>query len=109
MLRPISSPRFGSAYFKSCRIILDLTPSSSTQDAQRNAERLSRQKLKLGPVWAYGHSYGPSLKTAASPMTASADDGPFKWHFGRAGLQPRFGVRQLAAAFSGRDLLALPH
>ena len=31
----------------------------------------------LGPVWAYGHSYGPSLKTASSPMTASADDGPF--------------------------------
>ena len=62
---------------KSCRLILDLTPSPSTQDARRNAERLSRRKLKLGPVGAYGHRYGPSLETAASPMTDSLDDGPF--------------------------------
>ena len=77
MLKPISSSRFGSAYFKSCRLILDLAPSPSAQDARRNAERLARQKLKLGPVWAYGHRYGPSLKTTASPMKASVDDGPF--------------------------------
>lgn len=76
MLKPISSSRFHSAHFKSCRLILELTPSTSTQDARRNAERLSRQKLKLRPVWAYGHKYGPSLKTAASPMTASVADGP---------------------------------
>jgi hypothetical protein len=77
MLRPISSARFHSAHFESCQLILELAPPSSTQDARRNAERLSRQKLKSGPVCAYGHRYGPSLKTAASPMTASADDGPF--------------------------------
>jgi len=77
MLRPISSSRFGSAYFKSCRLILDLALSPPAQDTRSCAERLSRQKLKLGPVWAYGHSYGPRLKAAASPMTASLDHGPF--------------------------------
>jgi hypothetical protein len=77
MLKPISSPLFHSAYFKACRLILDLTPSPSTQDARRNAERLSCQKLKLGSVGAYGHRYGPSLETAASPMTDSIADGPF--------------------------------
>jgi hypothetical protein len=77
MLEPISSSRFGSAYFKSCRLVLELTPSASTEDARRNAERLSRQKLEFGPVWAYGHRYRPGLKAASSPMTASPDDGPF--------------------------------
>ena len=69
--------RFDSAYIKPCRLILDLAPSPSAQDARKNAGRFSRQQLKLGPVWAYGHRYGPSLKTPASPTTASEDAGPF--------------------------------
>ena len=87
MLNPISSFRFHSACFKSCRLVPELAHSPPTQDARRNAERPSRQKLKFGPAWAYGHRYGPSLKTASSPMTASADDGPLGviFQFDRAG------------------------